>query len=71
MFTKLRGKVWIDKGEYHFAKAEGEAIDTLSFGFFLFRVAPGAKVSFDQVRVMKKCGCHREFRFELWPASRY
>ena len=41
----------IDKGEYHWVKAEGEAIDTLSFGFFLFRVAPGAKVSFEQVRV--------------------
>jgi hypothetical protein len=51
MFTKLRGKVWIDKSEYHWVKAEGEAIDTLSFGFFLFRVAPGATVSFDQVRV--------------------
>lgn len=51
MFSKLRGKVWIDKGEYHWVKAEGEAIDTLSFGFFLFRVAPGARVSFEQVRV--------------------
>jgi hypothetical protein len=51
MFTKLKGKVWIDKGEYHWVKAEGEAIDTLSFGLFLFRVAPGAKLSFEQVRV--------------------
>ena len=32
-------------------KAEGEAIDTLSFGFFLFRVAPGATVSFEQTSV--------------------
>ena len=51
MFTKLKGKVWIDKAEYHWVKAEGEAIDTLSFGFFLFRVAPGATVSFEQVSV--------------------
>ena len=51
IFTKLRGKVWIDKGEYHWVKAEGEAIDTLSFGFFLFRVAPGATVSFEQTSV--------------------
>jgi hypothetical protein len=51
MFTKLRGKVWITKGEYHWVKAEGEAIDTLSFGFFLFRVAPGATVSFEQTSV--------------------
>jgi hypothetical protein len=51
MFTKLRGKVWISKDEYHWVKAQGEAIDTLSFGFFLFRVAPGATVSFEQTSV--------------------
>jgi len=51
VFTKLRGKVWIDKAEYHWVKAQGEAIDTLSFGFFLFRVAPGATVSFEQTSV--------------------
>jgi hypothetical protein len=60
MFAKLRGKVWIDKTEYHWVKAEGEAIDTLSFGFFLFRVAPGATVSFEQVRVNE----------EVWLPSR-
>src|SRR5580698_9995 len=60
MFTKLKGKVWIDKGEYHWVRAEGEAIDTLSFGFFLFRVAPGAYVSFEQVRVNQ----------EVWLPSR-
>jgi len=51
MFTKLKGKVWITKGEFHWVKAEGEAIDTLSFGFFLFRVSPGATVSFEQTSV--------------------
>jgi hypothetical protein len=51
VFTKLRGKVWIDQGEYHWVKAEGEAIDTLSFGLFLFRVAPGATLSFEQTSV--------------------
>jgi hypothetical protein len=60
MFTKLKGKVWIDKGEYHWVKAEGEATDTLSFGFFLFRVAPGARVSFEQTRVNE----------EVWLPSR-
>jgi hypothetical protein len=60
MFTKLRGKVWITKGEYHWVKAEGEAIDTLSFGFFLFRVAPGATVSFEQNSV----------NGEVWQPSR-
>jgi hypothetical protein len=60
MFTKLKGRVWIDKGEYHWVKAEGEAIDTLSFGLFLFRVAPGTKVSFEQTRVNE----------EVWLPSR-
>ena len=60
MFTKLKGKVWIDKAEYHWVKAEGEAIDTLSFGLFLFRVAPGAKLSFEQTRVNE----------EVWLPSR-
>ncbi len=51
VFSKLHGKIWIDKGEYHWVKAEGEATDTLSFGFFLFRIAPGARLTFEQTRV--------------------
>jgi hypothetical protein len=51
VFQKLHGKIWIDKGEYHWVKAEGEATDTLSFGLFLFRIAPGATLSFEQTRV--------------------
>ncbi len=51
LFTKLRGKVWIEKSGYHWVKAEGEVIDTLSFGLFLFRVAPGSTVNFEQTDV--------------------
>lgn len=51
VFTKVRGKIWIDKNEFHWVKAEGQAIDTLSFGLFLFRIAPGATLSFEQTRV--------------------
>lgn len=49
--AKIRGKVWIDQAEYQWVKAEMQAVDTLSFGLGLFRVAPGGSISFEQTRV--------------------
>jgi hypothetical protein len=51
IFSKVHGKIWIDKGEFHWVKAEGEAMDTISYGLFLLRVAPGGRLSFEQTRV--------------------
>lgn len=51
VLSKIRGKVWIDQSEYQWVKAEMEAVDTLSFGLGLFRVAPGGLMSFEQTRV--------------------
>jgi len=51
LLGKVRGKVWIDKSEYQWVKAEMQATDTLSFGFGLFRLEPGGSISFEQTRV--------------------
>ena len=51
VLAKLRGKVWIDQGEYQWVKAEMQAVDTLSFGLGLFRLSPGGSISFEQTRV--------------------
>jgi len=51
MFTKVRAKVWIEQSTYHWVKAEAQVLATLSFGWGLFRVAPGTTMSFEQVRV--------------------
>lgn len=51
ILSKVRGKVWIDKREYQWVKAEAEVLDTISVGMALFRLAPGGSLSFEQTRV--------------------
>lgn len=51
MFSKVRAKVWIEKATYHWVKVEAQVLGTLSFGFGLFRVAPGTTLSFEQTRI--------------------
>jgi len=51
MIAKMRGKVWIDQSEYQWVKIEAEATGTLSFGFGMVRINPGATVHFEQARV--------------------
>jgi len=51
IFTKFRGKLWIDKAEYEWVKVELESIDTVSFGFFLARLAKGAHLTVEQTRL--------------------
>ena len=50
-FPKVKGKIWIDKQDYHWARVEAEVIDTISFGAFLVRLAKGAHLEADQTRV--------------------
>ncbi|HXA63550.1 MAG TPA: hypothetical protein VNV82_00295 [Bryobacteraceae bacterium] len=48
---KIRGKIWIDKAEYQWVRLEAETTDTISFGLFIARLNPGAKLVFEQTRV--------------------
>jgi hypothetical protein len=47
----VRGKLWIDRQTYHWAKLEAEVIDPVSWGLFLVRLDPGARIWFDETRV--------------------
>lgn len=51
ILTKLRGRIWVDQGEYQWVKADAEVLDTISIGLALFRVAPGGHLVFEQTRV--------------------
>jgi hypothetical protein len=51
IITKLRGRIWIDKGEYQWVKVDAQAIDTVSFGFRMLQIEPGATVRFEQTRI--------------------
>ncbi|HLK20989.1 MAG TPA: hypothetical protein VKT81_18690 [Bryobacteraceae bacterium] len=48
---KIRGKIWIDKAEYQWVRLEAETTGVISFGLFLARLNPGAKLVFEQTRV--------------------
>jgi hypothetical protein len=48
---KIRGKIWIDKAEYQWVRLEAETTDTISYGLFLARLNPGAKLVFEQTRI--------------------
>jgi hypothetical protein len=47
----LHGRLWVDKQDYHLAKAEVEVVDTISVGLFLVRVAKGSRATYEQIRV--------------------
>src|SRR6185369_574135 len=51
VLLKLRGRMWIDKATYQWAKVEAETTDTISWGVFLARLNPGAKLVFEQTEV--------------------
>lgn len=61
ILSKIKGKIWIDQQEYNWVKAEAEAIDTISFGWFLARVHKGSHFSFEQVRLNNEVWLLRRF----------
>jgi hypothetical protein len=51
MLLKVRGRMWIDKATYQWAKVEAETTDTVSWGLFLARLNSGARLTFEQTEV--------------------
>ncbi len=51
LLLKLRGRMWIDKATYQWARVEAETTGTISWGLFLARLSPGAKMIFEQTEV--------------------
>ena len=49
--SKVQGTFWINKSDYHWVKVEAEALDTISYGFFVARLAKGSHLTFEQARV--------------------
>ena len=48
---KTQGKIWIDKSAYQWVRLEAETTGVISFGLFLARLNPGAKLVFERTRV--------------------
>ena len=47
----MRGTLWIDKANYHWAKVQAEVTQPVSFGFFIARVNPGTRFELTQMPV--------------------
>jgi hypothetical protein len=48
---KIHGKMWIDKTGYQWVRLEAQTTETISFGWFLARLNPGAKLVLEQTRI--------------------
>lgn len=61
ILSKVKGKLWIEKRDYNWVKAEAESIDTISFGLFLVRIHKGARLSFQQLHLNDEVWLMRRF----------
>jgi len=51
MFSKVAGKLWIDKQDLGWIKVDGQVIQPFSMGLFLVRMLRGSHITMEQERV--------------------
>jgi hypothetical protein len=51
MLKHIEGKLWIDKQDVQWAKAEAHVKDTISIGWIVARIGPGAHITLDFTRL--------------------
>ena len=52
MLRHIKGKLWIDKQDVQWARAEAHVIDPISIGWILARIGEGAQIELNMARVM-------------------
>jgi len=51
MFLKMRGTLWIDQKDLQWVKADAVAMETVTFGLFLARLAKGSHIILEQMKL--------------------
>ena len=51
MFSKVAGKLWVDKQDLGWIKVDGQVIQPFSIGLFLVRMLRGSQIRVEQTRV--------------------
>jgi hypothetical protein len=51
LLPKLKLTVWVDKADFNWVRINAEVIDTITMGFCLFKMSPGARFELQQTRV--------------------
>ena len=63
--TKMKGTFWIGKTDYSWVRVEAETLDTISFGWVLFRLGKGSVMRFTQTKVNDEVWMQDSFRVRL------
>ena len=51
IFSRLAGKLWVDKQDFGWIKANGQVIEPFSLGLFLVRLLRGSRITMEQTRI--------------------
>jgi hypothetical protein len=51
MFHAMRGRLWIDKKDMQWVKADAVAMSDVSFGFFIARLSKGSHIGIEQTKL--------------------
>jgi hypothetical protein len=65
ILPKLRGRIWIDKADLQWKKADVITTDTISFGLFLARVHKGTHIVFEATRVNDEVWLPKHVAFHI------
>lgn len=63
--TRMKAIFWIGKTDYSWLRIEAETLDTISFGWFLFRLGKGSALRFTQIKVNDEVWMRDSFRVRL------
>ena len=61
VLTGMKGKLWVDKAGFHWARVEAEVVHTVTFAGFLARVGPGTRFILEKEPV----------NAEIWQPQRF
>ncbi|HLH40201.1 MAG TPA: hypothetical protein VKX39_13715 [Bryobacteraceae bacterium] len=65
VLTGMKGKLWVDKAEFHWAKVEAEVVRPVTFAGFLAKVAPGTKFMLEKQPVAEHIWQPKKFADEV------
>ena len=51
LLPNMKGTFWIDKADLNWVRVDAEVIDNVSYGWFLFRLAKGARLRIERIRL--------------------
>jgi len=51
LFSRVKGKLWVDKQDFGWVKVDGEVTQAFSMGLFLARVQRGSHIVLEQIRL--------------------